>query len=68
VRAALIEARLTVDGVVKDVRIKRPSGDRAFDQRAVSFVKNQKYKVPIVKGKPVEAFLTVSVSPHEAMP
>jgi periplasmic protein TonB len=59
-RAAHIEGMtvlaflITVDGAVKDVTIKKLSGNTALDQAAVTCASAWHYNPPLDRGKPVE--------------
>jgi periplasmic protein TonB len=57
----ILEAILTGNGDVEDVRVLKSAGNSMLDESAVRAVRQWKYKPALLNGKPVKVYLTVTV-------
>jgi protein TonB len=58
----VVEAKIRTDGTVGDVRVRRSCGCPAGDRLLVEALKTWKFKPALSDGKPVEVYLTLSIS------
>lgn len=61
---SIFEAVLSKEGIPRNIRVLRTTGDSELDQRAVDTIAQWRYRPASLHGKPVDVYFTVTMSIH----
>jgi TonB family protein len=61
---SIFELVLTRDGIFRDVKVLRSSGDAEIDCRVIEAIMQWRYKPATLHGKPVSVYMTITMNIH----